>query len=395
MIAPSGHPFNVKHAMAIIPSQRHLFDLPEEIGYFNCAFNAPQLHASLERLLAGARSKSRPWERQPLDFFSDAEAVRSLAARVFGGDADGYAVVPAASYGISTAARAVEPRLGPGDRILVIGEEFPSNVLAWQRTADETGAALVTVPVPADGHWTRAILERIEPAVKVVAATPCHWTNGAFIDLGAIGAACRTVGAMLVVDATQALGAMPLSLAEIQPDFLVAAGYKWLLCPYGFSLLYVGEAWRQARPLEESWLARQNAQDFAALIHYSRLYMTGARRFDVGEKCTATILPGAIAALEQIGAWGVDNIAATLATINARLAACLERLGFVLPAEGQRCPHMFGAQRPSAHTGRLVADLRERNLFISQRGNALRFSPHLHVNDLDVDRLIAALDELA
>jgi len=381
--------------MAIIPPQRHLFDLPEGIAFFNCAFNSPQLHTSLERLLAGVRSKSRPWERTPADFFTDAETIRTLAARVFGGDADGYAVVPSATYGISTAARAVEPRLRPGDRILVIAEEFPSNVLPWQRVVRETGAALVTVPTPADDDWTRAILERIEKSVKVVAVSPCHWTNGAYIDLPAIGAAARTVGAMLVVDATQALGAMELPLAEIQPDFLVAAGYKWLLCPYGFGLLYVSESWRTARPLEESWLARQNAEDFTALVHYSETYMPGARRFDMGEKCIATTLPGAIAALEQIGAWGVGQIAATLAGINARIEACLERLGFVLPGEGQRCPHMFGAQLSPTHTGKLVADLRERNIYISQRGNALRFSPHLHVNDHDIRRLIAALEELA
>jgi selenocysteine lyase/cysteine desulfurase len=381
--------------MPIIPSQRRLFDLPEGIGYFNCAFNSPQLHASLERLLEGARSKSRPWERTPADFFNDAETIRVLAAQVFGGTRDGYAVVPSATYGISTAARAVEPQLQAGDRILVIAEEFPSNVLPWQRVARETGAVVATVPRPDDGHWTRAIVDRMEKRIKVVAISPCHWTDGAFIDLREIGAACRTIGAMLVVDATQALGAMPLSLAEIQPDFLVAAGYKWLLCPYGFALLHVAESWRSARPLEESWLARQHAEDFTALVHYSDTYMDGARRFDMGEKCIATLLPGAIAALEQIGDWGVENIAATLESINARIEVCLEQLGFELPQPGQRCPHMFGAQLSPAHTGKLVADLRERDIYISQRGNALRFSPHVHVSDHDIQRLIAALHELA
>ena len=381
--------------MSLIPSQRHLFDLPEDIAFFNCAYNSPQLHTSLERLLAGVRSKSRPWERAASDFFNDAEIIRTLAARVFGGDRDGYAVVPAASYGISTAARAVEPQLQAGDRILVIAEEFPSNVLPWKRTAQETGATLVTVPTPADGDWTQAILARIEPGVKVVSVSPCHWTNGASIDLRPIGAACRALGSMLVVDATQALGAMVLPLLEIQPDFLVAAGYKWLLCPYGFGLLYVAEQWRSARPLEESWLARQHAEDFAALVHASETYMPGARRFDMGEKCSATILPGAIAALEQIERWGVENIAATLAAINGRIAACLEHLGFPLPDAAHRCPHMFGAQLSATHTGKLVADLKQRQIHISQRGNALRFSPHLHVSDQDVHRLIEALDELA
>jgi selenocysteine lyase/cysteine desulfurase len=381
--------------MSLLPSQRHLFDLPQKIAFFNCAFNSPQLHTSLEALLAGVRSKSRPWERTEADFFKDAETIRHLAARVFGGEADGYAVVPSATYGISTAARAVEPQLRAGDRIVVIAEEFPSNVLPWQRVVQETGAILDTVPIPADGNWTQAILNRIGTGVKVVSVSPCHWTNGSRIDLPPIGAACRAIGAMLVVDATQALGAMPLPLADIQPDFLVAAGYKWLLCPYGFSLLYVSEQWRDARPLEESWLARRNAEDFTELVHYSETYMPGARRFDMGEKCIATTLPGAIAALEQIGAWGVANIADTLAAINLRIETRLEQLGFPLPGAAYRCPHMFGALLSQTHTGKLVTDLKQRHIYISQRGKALRFSPHLHINDHDIHRLLAALDELA
>jgi len=379
--------------MTFISSQRHLFDVPNEVAYFNCAYNSPQLNESLSRLLTGARTKSHPWERTPVSFFDEAETVRRLSSAVFGGDAEGYAVVPAASYGLSTAARAVEPHLQPSDRILVIAEEFPSNVLPWKRTAQEVGAVLETVPFPVKGDWTQAILNKIDRGVRVVAVSTCHWTNGAFIDLRPIGKACRDVNAVLVVDATQSLGAMPFPLAEVEPDFLVAAGYKWLLCPYGFSLLYVSEQWRNARPLEETWLARENAEDFAALVNYSDRYMSGSRRFDVGEKCTATILPGAIAALEQLKAWGVENIAATLSSINSAIATHLEQLGFHLPTETQRCPHMFGAQVPTAKTANFVADLKTMNIFISQRGNALRFAPHLHVNEHDLHRLLEALSE--
>jgi selenocysteine lyase/cysteine desulfurase len=381
--------------MPALPSQRHLFDIPDDIAYFNCATNSPQLNAARERLLSGVREKSHPWNRTPKDFFEDAETLRNLAAEIVGGGAEGYAIVPAASYGLSTAARAIEPQLQAGDEIMVIAEEFPSNVLPWKRTAQEVGANLVTVPTPADGNWTRAILERIDKKTKVVSVSTCHWTNGAVIDLRPIGEACRTAGRLLVVDATQTLGAMPLPLTEIGPDFLVAAGYKWLLCPYGFGLLYVAERWRGARPLEETWLARDNAEDFTALVRYSDTYLPGARRFDVGEKCTPTNLPGAIAALEQIKVWGVANIAQSLAGINARIALRLGELGFRVPDGAQRCPHMFGAQVPTSSVVNFVAELAKRKIHISQRGNSLRFAPHLHVNEEDVARLLAAVGELA
>jgi len=254
--------------MTTLPVQRHLFDIADEIAYFNCAYYSPQLNESRRRLLAGVDQKSHPWKRIAADFFSDADTIRTLAARIFGGDADGYAILPSSSYGVSTAARAVEPYLRKGDRILYAAEEFPSGVLPWMRTAQETGATLAAVPAPAEGDWTEAIRARIEKGVKVVAASTCHWTNGAAVDLISIGKACREVGSVLVVDATQSLGAVPLPLDEVQPDFLVASAYKWLLCPYGFALLYVAERWRSARPLEETWLARDDARDFTALANY-------------------------------------------------------------------------------------------------------------------------------
>lgn len=388
------HIVDTKDTMSLLPSQRHLFDIPDEIAYFNCASNSPQLNESQRRLSEGVRSKSHPWKRTPQNFFDDAETIRRLSAETFGGDADGYAVVPAASYGMSTAARAVEPHLQAGGRILVIADEFPSVVLPWRRTAQQSGAIMVTVPAPADGNWTQAILESIDASVKVVAISSCHWMNGAYIDLHAIGQACRAAGSILAVDATQTLGAMPLPLSEIRPDFLVAAGYKWLLCPYGFGLLYVSARWRDARPLEETWLARENAENFTTLAQYSDTYMPGARRFDVGEKCTPTILPGAIAALEQIRMWEVGNIAASLAAINAKISAHLEQLGCRVAAEGQRCPHLFGAVLPETCRVDLVAELKTRNIHISRRGNSLRVAPHLHVSEHDVERLIEGLGEL-
>lgn len=372
-------------------SQRSLFDIPAGFAYFNAASSAPLLNAARDRLVAGAAAKSRPWERTPGDFFADADRIRVLAAGLFGGDADGYAVVPAASYGLSTAARAIEPTLRRGDRILVLDEEFPSNVLPWRRSAGETGAVVETVPAPPDGDWTAAVLARLRPGVRVAALSPCHWTNGEPLDLAAVGEACRVIGAAFVVDATQSLGGMPMDLGALRPDFLVAAGYKWLLFPYGVGLLHVGPAWRDARPLEETWLARTGAEDFAGLVAPSDRYLPGARRFDVGEKGVPTLLPGAIAALEQLAAWGIARIADSLAVVNAAIAGQLERHGFAVPPPARRCPHLFGARLPAGFSGDLAASLQADRVYVSRRGRSIRFAPHLHVTAADLDQLDGAL----
>ena len=380
--------------MNTIESQRELFDIPQDIAYFNCAYYSPQLNETRRRLLTGASSKSHPWERTPHDFFSDAETIRILAAGLFGGDINGYAIIPAVSYGISTAVRAIEPQVRKGDKILVLAEEFPSNILPWQRVAKERRADIITIESPSNNDWTPAISERIGKDIKVVSLSTCHWTNGSIIDLKRVRQLCDQSGSILVVDATQSLGAMPFSVDQIKPYFLVAAGYKWLLCPYGFSLMFVSEKWRESRPLEETWQARENAEDFASLVNYSGKYMAGARRFDVGEKCTPTILPGAIAAMEQLKTWGIENISNSLSLINNKIAGTLNTLGFNTIEETLRCPHILGAVMPANYRKNLISELRERNIFISQRGQSIRFAPHLFINDNDINRLIHALNEL-
>jgi len=373
--------------------QRLLFDIPDDIAYFNCAYYSPLLIESRKKLMEGLNSKSHPWERTARDFFTDAETIRKSAASLFGGEPDGYAIIPSVSYGISTTARAMEPQLGKDDSILILEEGFPSNVLPWIRIAKERGTKLIRVSVPGDGNWTNAIIEKIDKGVKVLALFPCLWTNGVFIDLAKIR---KAIGddVIMAIDATQSLGAMAFSIDEVKPDFLVSAGYKWLLCPYGFSLMYVSEKWRNARPLEESWQARENAEDFGSLVNSSDNYMTGARRFDVGQKGTPTILPGVIAALEQIKAWGIENISDSLFGINKRIADHLSALGFQLPDSSQRSPHMFGAIIPDKYKGDLISELSKRKIYISQRGNSVRFSPHLHISENDIERLLATLDDL-
>jgi selenocysteine lyase/cysteine desulfurase len=374
-------------------SQRNLFDIPSDIAYFNCAYYSPILNESRDRLLEGVKSKSHPWDRKAGDFFTDAETIRKSAASIFGGDSDGYAIIPSVSYGLSTAARAVEQQMGKGDSILILEEGFPSNVLPWVRVAKERGAKLIKVPAPADDNWTNAIINRIDKSVKAAALFTCHWTNGAFIDLAKIR---KAIGddVVMATDATQSLGAMAFSMEAVRPDFLVSAGYKWLLCPYGFSLMYVSERWRNSRPLEESWQARENAEDFGSLVISSDKYMAGARRFDVGQKGTPTILPGVIAALEQIKAWGIDNISDSLLEINNRIADHLSGLGFHLPDKSQRSPHMFGAIIPDRYKGNLVAELSRKKIYLSQRGNSVRFSPHLHISEQDITRFLETLNDL-
>ena len=373
----------------LIPSQRHLFDLPADVAYLNCAYMSPLLKRAAEAGAEAIARKRQPWRIRPEDFFTESERARTLFAELLGARADDIALVPAASYGLAVAAANLP--VAPGRRILVLAEQFPSNVYTWRALATRTGAEVVTVARPADGDWTRALLAHLDDRVAITAVPHCHWIDGGLLDLAAIGGRCRDVGSALVVDATQSLAALPLDLAAVRPDYLVCPGYKWLLGPYSLGYLYIAPAHQDGRPLEHNWIARAGSEDFARLIEYQDSYQPGARRFDVGERSNFALLPVGMAGLEQLLAWGVDRIAATLAAKTAAIAERAAALGLAAGPAHLRAGHYLGLRFPKGAPERLPERLAEKQVYLSVRGDSLRVTPHLYNDEADVERLFEVL----
>src|ERR1035438_5934443 len=260
---------------------RDLFEIPDDITYLNCASMAPQLRCVTEAGLRAVRTKASPWNLSATEWLSGCEELRALAARVMGTDSDSVALVPAASYGIATAAANLP--LLPGQTIVLLHQQFPSNVYAWYELAKKNGGRVVVAQRKPGMDWTEALMRAIDDNTAIVAVPQCHWTDGSKVDLERVGQRGRAVGAGLVIDASQSLGASPLNLERVQPDFLTAVGYKWLLGPYGLGYLYVAPKWRESGvPLEQSWIARAGSDDFSRLVDHTDAYRPDIPRDAIG-----------------------------------------------------------------------------------------------------------------
>jgi len=373
----------------MIPSQRHLFDLPDDVSYLNVAYTAPLLRAAAEAGLEAIRTKKHPWTISPDDFFRSVETVRDLFARLVGCDPDCIAIVPAVSYGIALAAKNLP--IEEGQSIVVLQDQFPSNVYSWRNLAKQKNAVVKTVPRPADHDWTSALLGAMEDRTAVVAVPNCHWTDGTLIDLELMGRHCRSVGAALVVDGIQSLGAMPFSIERVRPDFLVAGAHKWLLGPYSFGFCYVDPKWHGGTGLEENWMNRSGSEDFSRLVDYRDQYQEGARRFDMGESSNFILSPIAAAALRQIRDWGLGPIAETLRTKTDDIAGRALESGFVVAPRHVRAPHLIGISKPGGFRKDLPDLLAREKIFVSVRGESIRIAPHLYTTEHDIERFFSAL----
>jgi selenocysteine lyase/cysteine desulfurase len=377
----------------MLPSQRDLFDIPDDVAYLNCAYMSPLMKPALKAGVTGLSRKAHPWELTPDKFFTGAEEFRTTAAQLLGASTDDIAIVPSASYGIATAARNL--RLSKGENILVLAEQFPSNYYPWQRLADENGASLRVVAWPEDHDWTAAVLNSLTSDVAIAALPNVHWTSGGRIDLIRVGEACRELGIALALDLTQSLGSLPFSVKDVQPDFAVAASYKWMLGPYSVGVLYVAPKWQDGKPLEENWIQRANAEDFSSLILYTEKYNAGARRFDMGERSNFALLPAAVRAMKQLLEWDVAQISETAGALSRRIATAAEKLGFSSPPENLRAPHYLCLRRKDGIPRELPEMLAREKVFVSVRGSSIRVTPNVYNTDEDCRRLLECLRRVA
>jgi selenocysteine lyase/cysteine desulfurase len=242
--------------------------------------------------------------------------------------------------------------------------------------------------------WNERILEAISADTAFVVMASVHWMNGTKFDLENIGNRCREVGARLIVDGSQSVGALPMDVKKYKIDALICAAYKWLMGPYSTALSFIHSDFNQGIPLEESWMTRTNAERFDRLTQYVDTYKPGATRFDVGQSSNFISMPMLDEALGQILDWGVDNIQEYGRKLGEPLIHYFLQKEAQIDDDDHRAHHLMGLQLPALTNGEaLVNELQSRNVYVSLRGSNIRISINVFNDESDVSELIAALDK--
>lgn len=369
--------------------QKHLFSLPDDHHYLNCSYLSPLLKRVEKAGIKGIKSKRNPWDTTAEDFFRDSNKLRYLFAELVNADRpDDITIMPAVSYGLAVMAKNVDPQ--KGRKIIIAGEQFPSNVYVWTQFCKRHNCELKVIGPPADfknrgKKWNSQILEAIDNDTLLVALGNVHWADGTLFDLGEIGITVRETDAYFVIDGTQSVGALPFDVQEVKPDVLICAGYKWLMGPYSMTLGYFSPRMQDGIPLEEGWIVRKNSEDFSGLIDYEDEYQPGAQRFDVGERSNFILVPMMIEALKQILEWDPSNIQQYCKNLTSELIQNLPGYGYQIEDSNWRKNHMFGIRLPqNIPIQTLQQKFDERNIHVSVRGSAVRISPNVYNDETDI-----------
>jgi selenocysteine lyase/cysteine desulfurase len=366
----------------------------EDATYLNAAGQAPLPKASLRAAQAAIEWKKFPHRLPDSSYFDLPGSVRASLARLIGAQPGEIALTTGASTGAAAVAHGVDWKRG--DEVLTGRGEFPLQVTTWKPLEAREGLLLKTV-APRDRFLSADdFIAAITDRTRLVSVSLSRFDDGARLDARRLADACHARGALLLLDASQSCGAIPFDVNEAGADFIICAGYKWLLGPFGTGFFWARrELIDKMRPGPFYWMAAvEDAHGFSALAGEDIRPLPGARRWDTAETASYFNLAPLDASLQLIQEIGVPVIEQH----NNRLIEFLyERLpkDSCVPSSPldarQRGPFGCFAARSPEKTAALYAKLREAKVVVSLREGNIRVSPHLYNTERDIDKLIAVV----
>jgi cysteine desulfurase / selenocysteine lyase len=370
------------------------FPAASKSTYLNCA--------SVALMYSGAERAAVEWQQDiaqfgTLNFDEVAEDrvfddLRAAFAALIGARADDIAVASSATELIASLAWAVAP--ARGKNIVGVDVVFPSTMYPWSRVARHTGCEV---------RWVRAndalvaeadLIAAIDRDTAVVSISHVEYGSGQRYDLARIAAAAHEQGALLVVDATQSAGAIPIDLASEPVDALITGSYKWLCGPFGVGLMYLAPHLQNR--LDPGLVGWRSHKDIYSLKADRVDYADSARRFEFSTMAYGCAI-GLTESIRYLHRIGVANIRSHNLALADRLLEHLRRLGahIVSPATGDERTSIVSARFPGLTQTAVVAALGAQRIIVAPRRDFVRMSLHLYNTTEDVERVADVLHGLA
>jgi selenocysteine lyase/cysteine desulfurase len=364
---------------------RERFPIFRQKTYLNsCSQGAlsVDVQAAYGQFLCDWEEFGSPWER----WVELNEAARHAFAGLINAAADEVAVTGSVSHSISALASALDFS-GERNRIVVSDFEFPTVGQIWH-AQEARGAKVIHVPAAGNSVPTERFADAIDERTKLVAITHVCYRNGALLDVPAIVEIARRKGALVLLDAYQTLGTMPLDVKKLKVDFLVGGVLKYLLASAGLAYLYVRrDLIPQLNPTTTGWFAQAN---IFAMDHTRYDPSPTARRFEAGSPPVPNIY-AAIAGIKLVQSVGPARIQQEVRELTGALKAGIMRRGFNLVSPVDPARHGALITVRSHKVDLLVRWLAQDGIVVSSRDNNLRISPHFYNNLDDIHQLLDAL----
>jgi cysteine desulfurase/selenocysteine lyase len=316
------------------------------------------------------------------------ETLRERASRLLHCDSTQLAIVASASEILGQLPMLLQPRLK--STILAVSTDFPAVTRPWLRLAALKDHTVRFVDDQPTCDLTDALIEAIDQSTSVVAVSSVQYATGTAVDISRLRQCTAKVGARLIVDATQAAGAVGVDAAAWDADAVVASGYKWLGGHGGVALAVMSPRLLEQMPPSLGWMGASDPFGFDAT---SVSLASDARRYTQSTLSYAS-MAGLVVAVEQLLSLGEDRIEAHARSLAAMLVTDGSKYGWQpFRSAGDRAgaPHIISLGRAGENAQAIVQRLHSQNIVCSARGGRIRISLAPYNDASDVNSLIEAL----
>ena len=367
----------------------------EDATYLNLASESPMPKVSIRAVQAALEAKKNPHHKTDATFFEVPNRLRASIAKLIGGKPEEVALTSGASAGVAAVAYALTWK--PGDEVITAQGEFPLHYTAWKPMEEREGLKL-TIVSPRERFITADdLIAAITPRTRLVSVSMVRFDDGSLLDVARVAEACHKQGALLLLDASQACGGMPIDVNQLGADFIVSAGYKWLLGPFGTGFFWVkSEHLAMVRPGPFYWMAVKGSDNFSALNFDDPKPGANAKRWDSPESASYFNfnLVAMDVSVDFVLRMGPELVSAHNRKLIELMFERLPKDRFV-PASpldpARRGPYGCFAARSPEKTAEFYHRLRKENVIVSLREGNIRVSPYLYNTERDIDRLISVV----
>jgi len=372
--------------------QKEWFEIADAT-YLNTAAHAAIPRVALHAVQTSIEANKSPHHMDDVVFFEAPSRIRASLSKMIGAKPEEIALTTGASTGVAAVAHFL--RWKPDDEVITAKGELPLQYATWKPMEEREGVKFKIV-APRDRFITADdLIAAITPRTRVVSVSHVRYDDGSLLNAARVAAACHAQGALLVLDVSQSCGAVPMDVYELGADFLVAAGYKWLLSPYGTGFFWAKNEHLNMSPPGPFYWTAQGTDSFFELNFVDPKPSTGAKRWDAAE--AATYFNFNLAAMNASADFVLRVGPELVLEHNRRL---IERLFESLPDDcvpasplesAQRGPYGCFTARTPEKTAKLYQKLQREKIIVSLREGRIRVSPHLFNSERDIDRLISVV----
>ncbi len=352
-------------------------------------------HAAVAPVSGPAAAVMQTWVEQSVaegdtmwpEWGRQLKAMRQSAANLIGASTDEITLVPNTTAGINLVAEGLDWR--PGDNLVTLADEYPSNLYPWMHLADR-GVETRRVPTANGIVDYDQLAEHCDDRTRLITVSWVAFSNGCRRDLDAIAEIAARKGALLFVDAIQGLGVFPLDVSRTPIDFLAADGHKWLLGPEGAGVAYIR---RDRLPL-----LRATAVGAHSVVHafdYAHIELKlkkDASRYEGGSLNVPGMF-GLGASIDLLQSLGIENVADAILDVTDRICSKLSDCGFhvVSPRDGEQRSGIVAFEFPGADVLAVRRHCLDRKVALACRAGRIRVSAHAYNDAADVEQLLDAL----